>query len=419
MSSKPKFLAAALVALVAVVTGACDKAQLLAPSSSTITVSAPVLVLPNGGSTEVTAYVIEEAGTPVQNGTNVRFTTNLGSIAPETVETRNGLARATFTAGSSSGVARIRAMSGNASHENDVNFIDITVGTAAIKTVTLRANPASVGPSGGTVDLIASVVSATGQGVEGVLVTFTTDQGTLGANTATTNGSGEARTTLTTSQEANITAAAGAETTTTPVKVAVRAGPIISIKCEPSNCAGLQGGTANNSAIALLTVTKGSTSSALRNVMLDFGDGESINLGNLASGTAVVSHAYAGPSGSTPRSYTATVRAEDINGEVSTAFTSVVVSPRAAIGVSLTPTGETPALATGQRWTFAAAPIGDTAASIQSYEWNFGDGATVTTSGGSTAHIYTTDGQFTVRVTLRLVDGRTASTTTEVLVDLP
>jgi hypothetical protein len=421
MSSRWKVVT--LVAMAATLIGACDKAQLLAPTQSTITVSAPAQVLPNGGSIEITAYVIEQAGTPVQNGTAVHFTTSLGTIEPQTAQTRNGLARATFRAGSSSGIAEIRALSGGASGGENLNVVKITVGAAAVSTVTLRANPGSVGPSGGVVELIASVISEGGQGVEGVIVTFATDQGTLAATTAPTNASGEARTTLTTSVESNVTATAGSKTSAV-VKVPLRAGPIVSIACAPATgtgtCAGLQAGAATNSAIALLTVTKPTGSSALRNVTLDFGDGESINLGNLSSGTAAISHAYAGPSSSTPRSYTATVRAEDINGEVSTAFTSVVVSPRAAIGVSLTATGET-AVATGQRWTFTATPIGVTNnEGIQSYEWDFGDDTSnVTTSGGSTAHIYTQEGRFTVRVTLQMLDGRTASATTEILVNLP
>ena len=158
-----------LLAMTATLTGACDTAQLLAPTRSTITISAPTQILANGGTAEITAYVLEEAGTPVHNGTTVRFSTTLGTIDPENAQTRNGLARAMFSAGGSSGIAEIRATSGSASGGTDnVNMVRITVGAAAINTITLRANPGSVGPSGGAVELIASVVSEGGQGVEGV-----------------------------------------------------------------------------------------------------------------------------------------------------------------------------------------------------------------------------------------------------------
>jgi hypothetical protein len=258
--------------------------------------------------------------------------------------------------------------------------------------------------------------------VEGVLVTFNADQGTLSSSTAMTNAAGEARVTLTTGQETNVTATAGTKTSAA-VRVTVRAGPIVSLACTPpsgtGNCAGLQASAASNSAIVLLTVTKPTGSSALRNATLDFGDGESLSLGNLASGSTSVSHAYSGPSGSTPRSYTATVRVEDVNGESASASTSVVVSPRSAIGVSLASAGET-AVATGQRWTFTATAIGVAdPGTIQSYSWDFGDDAEVTTSGGTTAHVYTSEGKFTVTVTIQMVDGRSASATTEILIDLP
>ena len=327
-----------------------------------------------------------------------------------------------FSAGTSSGIAEIRATSGAASGATDLNMVRITVGAAAVNTITLRANPGSVGPSGGSVELIASAVSESGQGVEGVLVTFAADQGALGSSATMTNAAGEARTTLTTAQETTTSASVGAKTSSA-VKITVRAGPIVSLTCASAsgtgNCAGLQASPATNSSTVLLTVTKPSGSSALRSATLEFGDGESLSLGNLASGSTTVSHVYAGPSGSSPRSYTAAVRIEDINGDSASASTTVVVTPRSSFGVSLTAVGET-ALLTGQRWAFTATAIGvaDTG-TIQSYAWDFGDGATVTTSSGTTAHVYTTKGKFTITVTMQTVDGRSASATTEILTNLP
>jgi PKD repeat protein len=113
------------------------------------------------------------------------------------------------------------------------------------------------------------------------------------------------------------------------------------------------------------------------------------------------------------------VRVEDVAGETASVSTTIVVTPRSSIGVSLATASET-ALATGQRWTFTATAIGvsDTG-TIQSYAWDFGDSATVTTSGGTTAHVYTATGKYTVTVTMQTVDGRTASATTEILIKLP
>ena len=100
-----------LLVLAMVVTSACEKAQLLAPTSSTITVSAQTLLLASGGSTQITAFVLEQSGTPVQNGTTVRFSTTLGRVDPVETQTRNGLAFTMFFAENSSGVAEVRATS--------------------------------------------------------------------------------------------------------------------------------------------------------------------------------------------------------------------------------------------------------------------------------------------------------------------
>jgi len=422
---------AALVAL----TG-CDKAQLLAPTQSTITVSAPTRVLASNGTTPITAAVIEQAGTPVQNGTTVRFTTSLGRLDPVEVQTVNGLAITTFFAGPNSGRAMISATSGAASGgEGDArtNTIEIVIGAAAVETVTVRANPGSVGPNGGTIELIASVVGTNGQPVESVIVTFNADQGSLGSTTAVTNASGEARTTLTTSQQTVVTATAGIKTSSN-LTIAARPGPIVSIACVPAaggtNCNAVQASTANNTATVSFTVTRATGSSALRAATLDFGDGTSQALGNLAGGTATVTHTYNGSDTSNPRSYTATVLATDINGESASVSISVVVTPRATptpLSVRLVVTTKETATSNGQRFTFTATVTGGgegtTNAPIESYRWDFGDGTPeVTTSSNETAHIYENDNENdpqrrTVTVTARTQDGRTAVGRTEILVD--
>ncbi len=423
---------------------ACERVQLLAPTNSTITVSAPSRVLPLGGSTEVTAFVAEQGGTPVQNGTFVRFTATLGSVNPVEVETRNGLAITTFLAGNTSGVAEVRATSGGATGgttttgtgttatSTSTNVVQITIGAAAVNTVTLRANPGSVPPSGGIVELIASVVAENGRALESIAVTFNTDQGTLSSAVATTNSSGEARTTLTTSQKATITATAGTKTSTPAVTVDVRAGPGVTITCAPAagtgNCAAVQATSSGNTATVVFTVSKGTSTSNLRSTTIDFGDGTSQNLGNLAGGNATVTHTYTGPSSTAPRAYTATVTAVDINGETASAGTAVNITPRATVtpmSITLTATESTKTLTT-VRWTFSADVTGGGDggtgnAVIESYAWDFGDGTTATTNGKSTSHVYqktdtATNSRITVTVTAKTADGRTVSTREEIIV---
>ena len=425
---------ALLVLTVAV--SACDKAQLLAPTRSTITVTAPTRQLAAGATTPVTAFVQEESGTPVQNGTTVRFTTTLGRVEPVEAQTQNGIATTTFFADNNSGVAEVRAVSGAAIPGDPVM---ITIGAAAVgeNGVTLRANPGAVGPSGGTVELVATVVSSTGQGLPGVTVTFNADQGSLSSTTAVTNSAGEARTTLTTSQRTTVTARAGTRTSPS-VTVDVRAGPSVTITCLPSaggttagSCGAIQANATNNSATVTFTVTRPTGSSALRNATIDFGDGTSQNLGNLAGGTTTVTHTYSGPTDSNSRTYTATVTAVDINGEVSATSTNVVVTPRPTpTPLSANLTAQEDVASRRQltaRWTFDADITGggDSAtpnAPIQSYTLDFGDGETVTTSGDRTSHVYDRDAtdprteRRQVTVTARTVDGRTATAREEILV---
>lgn len=118
----------ALVLLTIAATAACDRDPLVAPVASTITVSATDTKVAPGGSTEVFAVVIEEAGTPVHNGTVVRFSSTLGRVEPEQATTRDGVARATFTAGSMAGTAKVTASSGAAAASELGNVVEITVG---------------------------------------------------------------------------------------------------------------------------------------------------------------------------------------------------------------------------------------------------------------------------------------------------
>jgi adhesin/invasin len=414
---------------IAATSAACDEIPLLAPTSSTIVITAQTSFLPPGGITTVTAYVLEQAGTPVNNGTTVRFTASQGRVEPVDVQTVNGYAVTTFIASSTSGIAQIRASSGGATGgDGNTNLVEITVGAAAINSVTLRANPGSVGPGGGTVELIAAVVGEGGQPIPGVAVTFSTDQGVLGGSNMVTDSGGEARTTLTTTQQAVVSASAGTKTSGS-VTVGVRSGPIVTISCAPAsgggNCAAVQAAQTTNTATVVFTITRPSGSSTLRSAVIEFGDGTSQGLGNLAGGTATVTHTYNGPSGTVPVAYTATVLSVDVNGESASVATTVTVTPKpplTPISVTITAAGGT-ATAAGQAWTLTAnvsgGGEGTANAPIESYSWDFGDGQSATTSGSATAHVYQTGllpQRFTISVTVRTPDGRTANGRTEIVV---
>ena len=415
--------------LLAAGAAACDKVPLLAPSGSTINLTASTRVLPVNGSTGLTAFVTESGGTPVQNGTTVRFTTTLGSVQPVETQTVNGIAVALFQAGGSSGVAEIHALSGNAGGSGGTgtgtgtgtttstaaNVVMITIGSAAVNTVTLRANPGSVGPGGGSVELIANVVGESGNGLQSIPVTFNADQGVLSVQTVPTDANGEARTVLTTGQKTSVTATAGTKTSTAVV-VDTRLGPGITITCAAgtANCAAVAASSSNNTASVVFTVSKGTGTSNLRDATIDFGDGTSQGLGTLAGGSATVNHTYAGPSGSSPRTYTATVRATDVNGETTTASSSVNVTPRAALTVDLT-VALSPATGVPTTATFTSTVTGG---DPLTFAWDFENDGNIdaTTTTNKTTHVYSSQNNYTATVTVTTTDGRTGTGRVEFVV---
>jgi adhesin/invasin len=408
---RPAVLAA--IAMVAAGATACDKAPLLAPTNSSITLTATTRVLPLGGSTEVTAYVVEQAGTPVQNGTVVRFVTSLGRVEPVEATTHNGVASATFMAGDVSGVAEVRAVSGAAGGNSSApstgttgtptatttgNVVQITIGAAAVDTVTVRTNPSTVSQNGGTVDVIASVFATGGRALSGVTVTFSADRGTLSSTSAVTDANGEARVQLTTNADTTVTATAGSKTSTTGAKVTAQPGPSVTLTCtsaSSSNCA-----TLNVGDVAVFTAARGTNTSNIRSAVLDFGDGTLVDLGNL-SGSVSASHQYTqgGP-------YTVRLTATDVNGEVSTSTLIIIVQEPVNLLLNLSNP-------TSRRISATATVTGCTP---QRFDWNFGNDAvtqTLSTTTNQASSDYNSGGSKTVSVTVRCTDGRTTQTSAQ------
>lgn len=409
---------------------ACDKIPLLAPTSSTISVTAPGRILALSTSTEVTAVVQEAGGQPVQNGTTVRFTASLGRVDPAEVVTRNGSATTTFFAGETSGLAEVRASSGAAgggtvaAGSTATNVITFTIGAAATDSVTVRANPASVGFSGGTVDIIATVLGANGRALSGVPVTFSANHGTFSSSTATSDANGEALVQLTTNVDTSITARAGGKNSTA-VTVTVLGTPLVTLTCQGSGAAPSNPCTQLAGQPVTFTAGRGTDTTAIASATIEFGDGAGSFVGTLTSATTVT-HTY-----SSAGNYTGTLRATDVNGQSTTASVAVSVTapvPKPPLGVTFSDASvdgaATPVGTAGNavRWKFAATvtPAADIP-NVGSYAWDFGDGTeNVATSGSGTSHVYTggptVNGRKVVTVTIRTNDGRTATGRTEIIV---
>jgi adhesin/invasin len=486
------------VVLLAASLAACEGMPLLAPANSTITVSAATQSLPPGGSTEVSAFVAEPSGTPVQNGTLVRFTTTLGRVDPVEAETRNGRAVTTFFAGNQSGVADVRATSGggvgstgggstgSTTTPTASNLVQISVGVvdsisiranpavvpstggtvdviatvrgtagpisgmlvsfsatagtlesgsaltddngeartrlttnvtatvnataggkttaagatvtaqAAVESVTVRVNPAVVSTSGGTVDVVATVISFTGRPAVGMLVSFSSTAGTLNPPTALTDDNGEARSRLTTTATATVTATAGGKTSA-GATVTAQAGPSVTLTCSIAGSGNCTTATVGQS--VTFAAARGATTSLIRSATLDFGDGSSLDLGTLAS-PVTVSHSY-GAVGS----YTARLTATDVNGETTSVVQPVQILAPVAVSLALSKAGAT---VTGTATVSGGVGI--------QYEWTF-DGSTpnvITTS--NTASFTYSSSPVGKTVTVRVIrgDGRSATASAQV-----
>lgn len=384
--------------IVSLVSSACDKVPLLAPSGSVITIFPTATTVPSNGSTEIVATVIENgttaapstgggtgstagAGTPVQNGTLVSFTTTIGRIEPSEARTQNGQVRVKFLANGQSGSATITAFSGGASGK----FENLLVGSAAAERVLVSASPQTLGPAGGSSQITARVEDTSGAGLVGVPVTFSTNAGQLSATSVATDDSGVARTTLTTTRESTVTANVAGKTAEITVGLNPRTGltltaPTTSISAgQPASFTVGVAGTAN-----------------VRDVTIDFGDGRDVELGAI-SGSTTVQHTYAAEG-----TYTVRAIATEASGFTEQVSTSVTVLPAQPPGVIITASNPSPTV--NQIITLTATVSGATS-TIQQYRWDFGDGTTAVTTGPQVTKSYSVEGTKVVTVTVLLASG--------------
>jgi len=397
-------LASALIGVLSF--SGCEKMPLLAPTGTVITLITTSTTVPLNGEIEIIATLIEQgvaqtpgtgtgtntgttstpgAGTPVHNGTLVTFTSTIGRVEPREARTENGQVRVRFIAGGQSGTARITAYSGGASATLD----NLLVGTAAAARVTVTATQQTLGSAGGTTEVQARVQTEGGNPVPGVPVTFTTNAGTVNPTSAITDENGIARTNLTTTTQAVVTARAGAQTGEVTVGVTASLGLGLTVSPNPTS-AGVP---------TVFTINTAANGMA-RDAVINFGDGRQQSLGNV-SGTTTVTHVY-----NSSGTYTATVSANDAGGSRQSQSTAVIVG---ALGVTVTPSNSTPNV--GSSVTFTANTTGSNVP-VSRYIWTYDDGVVQETTGNTTTRLFNTRGVKTVRVDVIGVNGQQIGTAT-------
>lgn len=397
-----------LAAFLSVALG-CDKVPLTAPSGSVISLFAAANTVPLNSDIEIVATVIENgttaappstttpgngtgntgttsttnpgAGTPVQNGTLISFTTTIGHIEPSEARTSNGQVRVRFFSGGQSGVATITAFSGGTSGKLE----NLKVGAAGVERVIVSASPQTLPPGGGNATISARVEDVSGTGLSGIPVTFTTDNGTLTPPTATTDSSGVATTTLNAPRTAKVTASVAGKTADVTVGLNPRTGLTITAPTTQI-AAGLP---------ATFTVGVGSTAN-IRDVTVDFGDGKQQSLGAI-SGSTSIQHTY-----TDANTYIVRATATDASGFSEQVSTSVTILPAQPPSVTITGPQSVP-LRTAALFT---ATVTGATSTITQYQWDFGDGAqpqTVNTTSNRVQTTYLTTG--TKVVSVKVIQG--------------
>jgi adhesin/invasin len=392
------FVAAALILGLSGV--ACNKMPLTAPSGSAITLIASTNTLPVNGSTQITAVVIEGgesngagnsttvtagAGTPVQNGTQVSFTTTLGTIQPATAETNDGKAVVTLSGDGRSGTATITAISGPAS-----KTMTVAIGAAGANRIAVTANPQALPSTGGTTTIIASVQDEQGNGLLGVPVSFSTTAGSLSATTVITDASGSASTKLTTSTAATVTATSGGATASLSgtVNVTLANQILLSITAPTSVTVSVP------AAFTIAVSSTGGGTTFVKDAVVDFGDGTApLSLGQIST-SAPAPHLFA-KSGS----LTMTVTATDPQGNQTQIHSPVIVAPLSAVATS-NPSSTT----VGNSVLLTVTPT--TGALIDHYVWDFGDGSgPFSSQSNALSHTYVQRGNYTASVIVVPVAG--------------
>jgi hypothetical protein len=404
---------------------ACDKVPLLAPTGTVITMFPAASSVPLNGEIEIVATVIENgvaaapttppgtgtpgtptapapptstttagAGTPVQNGTLISFTTTIGRIEPSEARTSNGQVRVRFISTGQSGTATITAFSGGASGKLE----NLKVGSAAAERVIISASPQTLPPNGGPTTISARVEDVSGSGVPGVPVQFLSDTATLSSSSATTDETGTARITAFVTRTAKVTANVAGKTVE------------ITLNLNPRTGLTLAGPTTAVSAGVPATFTVGVAATAnIQDVTINFGDGERRSLGAISSSTTI-QHTY-----DEEGTYTVTATAREASGFTEQVSTSITILPGQPPAVTITASNNNPTV--GETVIFTATVSGATS-TILRYEWSFGRASvppTASTTGNRATASYLSSG--TSIITVRVIqasgpegEGQTAIT---------
>jgi hypothetical protein len=233
----------------------CDSANPVAPSGTTLTITASPTQISLNGTSIITVVGRRPNGDPLSAGTEIRFSTSLGTIDAIVQTDGNGVARATLRADGRSGTATVSATTGGGTLGGGGGdgeeggggtttgasvSIEVLIGESeeTRPTLLVSASPDNI-PVEGTSEITIIGRNSDGTAVEaGLDVILTSTLGSLDPSRPVTGPDGTATSVLTAGTQsgtATITAILGAsEPATTQVTIR-QAATDISIQANPSS----------------------------------------------------------------------------------------------------------------------------------------------------------------------------------------
>ena len=343
----------------------------------------PGTVPATGGSVALVARVTDASGNSLP-GVPVSFTASAGSLsATNDITDGNGEAQSTLT------TSRQTEVTANAGGQTATATVEVDAAPPATLSVT------STTPTSGQPTIFSLTVNAGSNPVTAVTLDFGDGQSqSLGAATGSTSPSHIYDTPGTYVATLTVVDSEGQSITTSTSVVVLSAGPL---DVTLSTSGTLQ---VNEVVIFTATATPTSGTTTIDRYAWNFGDGTTVTTNGNST-----SHVYTS-SGLKTASVTVTA-ADESSG---TGVVNINIQPSTPINVNL---AASPSPATEDEVVLLSATVTGSTVPVSSYFWEFGDvggGSSVTTTGNTVTHIYSTPGQVLPRVTVTNTDGDTGST---------
>ena len=335
----------------------------------------------------------DDQGQVLHDHTKVILSVTLGTVFPIDVELMNGSCMVEFLSGDRSGVAEIRARSGNIIAEP--NPLQITIGSAALENLSLSANPSRFDYGGGRSQIRAYAFDNTGNLLSGIKLVLSSTTGYFekAAPVYITNAEGMIEDFLHLTETATVRVASGDKNAEVEIIVDEEEEnqlPHADFSISPSSP---KRGEIINFNGSLSTDPDGTIVSW----EWDFGDGQ------IGSG-AKVAHSFTWD-GSNSRTFTVILKVTDNNDGFSFAEQAITVNTEEENqwpSADFTYSPSSPQK--GERVYFNGSLSTDSDGTISSWQWDFEDGHTA--EGKTVSHIYNWDKEEdrTFTVTLIVTD---------------